>query len=118
MKTKVLFGHHFLNLAQSWFDAVAMECTVGECRSNDVFAEAHGLDAQLHQMVEDWAGLEAVAFELHDDDVSHVFVLSVADVVKLEVEIDGEALCLQFVDQRDAVEVVFHFLGEKCGLVS
>ena len=99
----------FQNLAdfyQAFLEAVDAQAWVSHRGADAVFAKTCGFDAQLSQQGQDGRGLSAVAFEFDDDDVVHRGILASFVVVEVEVEVDGQALGLFKVHQRDAQKLV------------
>jgi len=102
---------------EALLEVIALEVRIGECRSHAVLAESAGLDAQFPEHGQNGRWLQAVTLELDDDQSCQVGMVAGHQVVETQVGVDGEALGLGLIDQRDAVEAVLQVLGQHSGVV-
>ena len=70
-------------------------------------------DAQLEQFAEDGRRLQTIALEFDDDNVAHVAIDACGNIVEPQMGIDGKALCLAYIDERDAIETVLNLLSHR-----
>ena len=101
----------FHDLSQSFFESVLLDFRVSHHSPDAVLAETRGFDAQLSQQGQDGRGYTSVAFQLDDHYVVVFRATPCLFVVKVDVEIDGQAFGLVVVDQGDTLELV-----AQCGL--
>ena len=97
-----------LHIAQFLLEPMHGQSFVGEGGTHAVLAKAVGMDVQLAQHLEHWGKNQSVALEFDDDQGSHVAIDACLHIMKLQRGVDGEALGLGLVHQRDATEVIMH----------
>ena len=93
---------------QALLEAVDFEVAVCDCRTDAIFTETAGLDAQLAEQGEDGRMYASVALEFDDDKVFKFSGFARLMIEDVDAEVDGQALGLGIVDEGDAVEVVFN----------
>ena len=105
----------FFDCVEPGFEAVVAHMRIGENCAYAIFAEAHGLDAQLAQHGENGRGDIAIAFQLDYGGVGKREVAPGGYVVKTQVGVDCEPLGHATVDERYAVEAIFYLLYKFAG---
>lgn len=108
----------FMNPLQFFFVAIDSQLVTCHDRTDTVFGKTGGMNAQFSENRQYGRIGTSVAFELDDDGIFKMDFGMVFEVLKTDVEINGEALCFFEVDKCDATKTIGNGGSELCKCMS
>lgn len=104
--------------AQTRQKAIEAQTVIGESRPHAILAEAHRLDTQQAQHLQNGGTGQTVAFKLYYRYAAERRVPARREIVEAQVGVYGQTLGLLLVHKRDAVETVLQLFAQRLRTIS